>query len=151
MTLPTLTRRALIAGAGTAIASAAVALPYLNAVRAEDLCSVPVDQTHDPLLEAITAYRQGLADFEALRGVSDEERDAYATISYAPRKAPSRRCVWPPRKRTTLAPAACWKTCFPLPSPISIPLLPDPKNKTARVSGCNAPRASIKTWRSNNG
>lgn len=31
MPLPTLTRRALLAGAGTAIASAAIAVPYVNA------------------------------------------------------------------------------------------------------------------------
>lgn len=43
MPSPTLTRRALIAGAGTAIASAALAVPYVNAVRADDVCSLPVE------------------------------------------------------------------------------------------------------------
>lgn len=42
MSSPTITRRALIAGAGTAIASAALAVPALNAVRADEVCSLPV-------------------------------------------------------------------------------------------------------------
>lgn len=81
MPSPTLTRHALIAGAGTVIASAALAVPYLNAVRADEVCSLRVD---DPLLDAIADYRRGLANFEALTGVSDQERDAFADISYAP-------------------------------------------------------------------
>ena len=39
---PILTRRALIAGAGTAVASAALAVPYVNAASADELCSAPV-------------------------------------------------------------------------------------------------------------
>ena len=41
----------------------------------------------DPIREAVAAYRQGLADFNAYSGgkdITDDDRDAYAAISYAP-------------------------------------------------------------------
>ena len=38
-----LTRRALIAGTGAAVASAALAVPYVNAARADDVCGLTVD------------------------------------------------------------------------------------------------------------
>ncbi|MBN9333275.1 hypothetical protein [Devosia sp.] len=86
MSSPSLTRRALIAGAGTVIASAAMAIPYVNAARASDMCSLPVKIRHDPLAEAIANYRDGLASFEAYSrtDVTDEERDAFAEKSYQP-------------------------------------------------------------------
>lgn len=43
MSLPTLTRRALLAGAGTVVASAALAAPYVSAAHSEEVCSLPVD------------------------------------------------------------------------------------------------------------
>lgn len=135
MPSPTLTRRALIAGAGTTLASAAIAAPHVSAAHSDGACSLPFpDETDglvglplaavhveraiqamalvtigrwqvtitsgdadqnwwfkriladrkDPLLDVIQAYRDGLDDFNALSGASDEERDAYASISYAP-------------------------------------------------------------------
>src|SRR5690606_39458818 len=38
-----LTRRALMVGAGTTIASTALAAPYVNAAQADEVCSLPVD------------------------------------------------------------------------------------------------------------
>ncbi|MGV8833276.1 MAG: hypothetical protein ACOH2N_14980 [Devosia sp.] len=43
MPSPTLTRRALIAGAGTAAASAALAVPYVNAARSAEVDTSPID------------------------------------------------------------------------------------------------------------
>ena len=43
MSSTSLTRRALIAGTGAAVASAALAVPYVNAARADDVCSLAVD------------------------------------------------------------------------------------------------------------
>lgn len=43
MPSPTLTRRALIAGGGTAVASAALAVPYASAAHSEEVCSLAVD------------------------------------------------------------------------------------------------------------
>lgn len=85
MSSPTLTRRALIAGAGTAIASAALAVPALNAVRADDVCSLAIQPDHDPLLEIIHAYRQGLVDFNLKAPThSNEAFDAYADATFHP-------------------------------------------------------------------
>lgn len=42
MPSPTLTRRALIAGAGTAAASTALAIPYVNAAHSNEVCSLSV-------------------------------------------------------------------------------------------------------------
>jgi len=81
----TLTRRALIAGAGTAVASAALAVPYVNAAHSEPVCSLPLSApVHDPLLHAVRAYQSGLDDFNRATGLSDEERDEFAKVSYAP-------------------------------------------------------------------
>jgi hypothetical protein len=85
MSSPTLTRRALVAGADTTLASASLAIPFATASRAEGLRALPtVDR--DPLIDAINAYRIGLADYEAFAStsVTDEERDAYAELSYQP-------------------------------------------------------------------
>lgn len=40
MPLPALSRRALIAGTGATIATAAMAIPYVSAARAGDVCSI---------------------------------------------------------------------------------------------------------------
>lgn len=43
MPSPTLTRRALIAGTATTVASAALAVPYVNAAHSVEVCGLPVD------------------------------------------------------------------------------------------------------------
>ncbi len=85
MSSPTLTRRALIAGTGTALVSASLAIPFATASRAARL-DAPTAASRDPLIDVIQAYRAGLADYEAFArtSVTDEERDAYAERSYQP-------------------------------------------------------------------
>ena len=68
MPSPTLTRRALLAGAGTTIASAAIAGPYVNAAHSNDVCSLPaapeditarVDRLSRELSSAMGEYLNG--------------------------------------------------------------------------------------------
>lgn len=47
MPSPNLTRRALLAGAGTAVASAALAIPYVNAAHADEVCSIKLPEPRD--------------------------------------------------------------------------------------------------------
>ncbi len=68
-----LNRRHAILGGLTA-AAAIVAAPKAHGV----------EDGHDPLLEAIIAYRAGLADFNAHWPDDDDESDAYAQVSYGP-------------------------------------------------------------------
>lgn len=69
MTSPTLSRRALIAGAGTTIASAALAVPYASAARSTEVCALPLDPTARfdaaaaEFMAAAEALRPGLADW----------------------------------------------------------------------------------------
>lgn len=73
MSSPTLTRRALIAGAGTTIASAALAVPYVNAVRADEVCSLPVEATADRINRLVSELSAALdeeygGEYEAVIG-----------------------------------------------------------------------------------
>ena len=43
-----------------------------------------VSTQHDPLVDAIRAYRAGLAEFNANAPEDDDEADAYAEVSYGP-------------------------------------------------------------------
>lgn len=89
MSSPTLTRRALIAGAGTAIASAALAVPTLNAVRADEMCNLPVETA---------AERIGRLVFE-LSTALDEEYGGEFEAVIGPDGAASYRWVNPSPKQ----------------------------------------------------
>lgn len=96
MPSPILTRRALITGTATAVTSAALAVPYVNAVRADDVCSLPVDSEaeqpvhYPPVLHTaagvrvlIRAHREALAHYEELLDASDSGRATAAEASDA--------------------------------------------------------------------
>lgn len=96
MSSPTLTRRALIAGAGTAVASAALAVPYVNAVRADEVCTLPVAdeiEQQGPYPAAlhsaagvralIRAHQDTLARYEGLLDANDRGRATDVQVSDA--------------------------------------------------------------------
>lgn len=89
MSSPTLTRRALIAGAGTAIASAALAVPYVNAVRAAEVCSVELapDSLDDRLKSAVGYVRAILKDMgceEYVLMMREEKAGVLTLLDYEP-------------------------------------------------------------------
>lgn len=68
MSSTSLSRRAMIAGTGAAVASAALAVPYVNAARADDVCALPVaaedittrlDRLTTDLADAMGEYLNG--------------------------------------------------------------------------------------------
>jgi len=61
MPSPILTRRALLAGAGTAVASTALAVPYMHAVRADDAETITdkLDRLTSELSEVMAEYMGG--------------------------------------------------------------------------------------------
>lgn len=61
MSSPTLTRRALLAGAGTAIASAGLAVPYMQAVHAEDAPRGAQLSPHLRITEAVHELRAAMS------------------------------------------------------------------------------------------
>ncbi|MET3925967.1 hypothetical protein [Devosia sp. 2618] len=62
MPSPTLTRRALIAGAGTAVVSAALAAPYVNAVRGDEVCSIGADP-RERMIVAVAELRAAMTEY----------------------------------------------------------------------------------------
>ncbi|WP_192178826.1 hypothetical protein [Mesorhizobium amorphae] len=80
----------------TQVRAAAEGMPAINLSRrlallgglsaAAALAAIPRAQAegHDPLLDAINAYRAGLADFNAYSPEDDDAADAYADQSYGP-------------------------------------------------------------------
>ncbi|HTN60233.1 MAG TPA: hypothetical protein VL147_01605 [Devosia sp.] len=59
----TLTRRALLAGAGTTIASAAIAVPYVNAAHADEVCGLPLDAASpDERLKSAVGYVRSILE-----------------------------------------------------------------------------------------
>jgi len=88
----TLTRRALLACAGTVAASAALAIPYVNAAHADDVCHFPVEPGNIPdQLERVTRQLSALmskylnGQFKAVVGPDGE-------VAFVPaRNSPERR------------------------------------------------------------
>lgn len=82
MSSPTLTRRALLAGTGTAIASAALVVPYVNAVRAGIVVEHPGDRVVRLCNELSAALNDCFGDqFEAVVGIKGAIRLRDATPS----------------------------------------------------------------------
>ncbi|MHA6690563.1 hypothetical protein [Devosia sp. A449] len=71
MPSPTFTRRALIAGAGTAVASAAIAVPYVIAAHSAEVCGLPVDTASNLDAEIHTLF----ADWRATYVLANDSRD----------------------------------------------------------------------------
>lgn len=63
MPSPTLTRRALIAGAGTAAASAALAVPYVNAAYSEEVCCLPAENITDRLERLTNELAEAMGEY----------------------------------------------------------------------------------------
>ena len=68
--MPVNRRLALLGGLSATAALAAVPRAHAGA-----------EEGHDPLVDAVRAYRAGLADFNA-KAPGDDETDAYAEVSY---------------------------------------------------------------------
>jgi hypothetical protein len=86
MSSSTVTRRAAVAGAGTAVASIALAIPYVQAARGLTSQGEIAGPLYDPLLDAIADYRNGVTAFNAfaVTDVSDDQRNDFAEVTYAP-------------------------------------------------------------------
>lgn len=59
------------------------ATPIIGSALMLPVAALP-DEVNDPLLVAINAYLNGLADFKANAPLDDEGADEYADISYGP-------------------------------------------------------------------
>ena len=92
----TLTRRALITGAGTVVASAAMAVPYVKAARAADVCSEPIapEDLDDRLKSAVGYVQAVLKDMgcdEYLLLMREEKAGVLTLLDFEPGTGELRR------------------------------------------------------------
>lgn len=98
MTLPILTRRALLAGAGTSIASAVLAAPYVTAVRPDEICSRPIapDALDDRLKSAVGHVQHILKEMgcdEYMLLMREEKAGVLTLLDFEPGTGALRRQV----------------------------------------------------------